>query len=145
MSFEEIATHDCIGWDIDGTLINSVASERIRDFILAHPTKRHCLVTFRTHDLVTYMERDLAIGGYPDIDIFDKILTVPANIWMDWAARQTERNKVKKLLLPDICYMEWKGFACKTEGLTVLIDDDVINTQRGCTRYGVKLIDTSVL
>lgn len=148
MIFERLAKHDAIGWDVDGTLVyGGENATAFREFIFANPHKRHCLVTFRTHDLLTRLEGDLARHGFKDITVFDKILSVPANMWMEWAILQQQRKENKtvgRLLLPETAYMEWKGFICRQEGLTALVDDDLLNTERGCKRYGIALIDANL-
>ena len=145
MSFEELDKHNTIGWDIDGTLIDNDASGMFRQFIFSNPNKRHYIVTFRTHDLLDYLERDLAEAGFKDINIFEKVFSVPSNIWLGWVLLQQDRKqkkKIGKLLLPETTYMEWKGFQCRQEGITALVDDDIINTKMGCDRFGIKLFDS---
>jgi len=151
VSFDILKTHASIGWDVDGTLVNPynpAAAKRLHQFIFDHPEKRHCLVTFRTHDLLHALEGDLAGAGLRDMSIFDKIYSVPPDMWMQWAVVQQQRRLGQtrgKLLLAETAYMEWKGFICRSEGLTVLVDDDTKNTQRGCERFNVVLIDPATL
>jgi len=147
MIIDQLAKHDAIGWDVDGTLVDGRNAVYFRQFIFDNPKKRHCLVTFRTHDLLARLESDLARHGIRDIAVFEKVLSVPANIWMEWAILQQQRkgNKTGKLLLPETAYMEWKGFVCRQEGLTVLVDDDILNTERGCKRYGIALLDANAI
>jgi hypothetical protein len=148
MSIALLKTHEAIGWDVDGTLLDGQASAKLHAFIHANPEKRHCIVTFRTHDLLRRLERDMALGGYKDMSIFDKVLSVPQDMWIEWALirDQRARGKVRgKLLLPETAYMEWKGFICRTEGLTVLVDDDMTNTKRGCDRHKIVLVNVARL
>jgi len=148
MSFWTLDRHNAIGWDVDGTLVNNPSASRLHNYIRANPQKRHCLVTFRTYDLLDTLEYDLARAGIRDISIFDKVLSVPVNTWMQWAIVQQNRKSGKtkgKLLGVEIEFMEWKGFICRTEGLTVLVDDDADNVERGCKRFGVEFVNTASL
>jgi hypothetical protein len=148
VSLEALSQHTTIGWDVDGTLVNSLPAERLHSFIQNNPQKRHCLVTFRTHGLIATLERDMAAAGFRDLSLFDKVLSIPPDMWLQWALaaqRRKEGKLIGKLLLPETAYMEWKGFACRQEGLTALVDDDMVNTKRGCERYKVALFDTNCL
>lgn len=148
MSFDILKNHATIGWDVDGTLIENRASKRMFDFIKSTPEKRHCVVTFRTHDMISTLERDLAFFGIKDIGIFDEVYSVPPNVWLEWVLLQDKRQNKRmtgKLLLPEITYMEWKGFCCKKEGLSILVDDDLHNVKMGCDRYKIALIDSNKL
>jgi hypothetical protein len=146
MDFAALAQHAAIGWDIDGTLVDNPAAPALYRFIAAHPEKQHCLVTFRTHGLLRSIERDLARSGCKDMSIFDTLLSVPEDMWLQWAL-QTQRRKdgllSGKLLLAETVYMEWKGFICRQNGLTALVDDDRVNVERGCRRYGIVLFDAT--
>jgi hypothetical protein len=144
MDFAALERHATIGWDIDGTLVDNPAAPAFFRFIAEHPDKQHCLVTFRTHGLLRNTARDLAEAGCTDMTIFTKLLSVPEDIWLQWALQQQRRKDgllTGKLLLAESVYMEWKGFICRTHGLTALVDDDPHNTERGCRRYGIKLFD----
>lgn len=144
MDFTALAQHKAIGWDIDGTLIDNPAAGQFFQFIAAHPATEHCLVTFRTHGLLDDIERDLARNGCKDMTIFTKLLSVPEDMWLQWAVlAQRRKNHLLsgKLLLPETVYMEWKGFICRQNHLTAMVDDDLTNTAMGCKRYGITLFD----
>src|SRR4051812_6783648 len=111
MDFAALAQHAAIGWDIDGTLVDNVAAPAFYRFIAAHPEKRHCLVTFRIHGLLRSIERDLARSGCKDMGTFDTLLSVPEDMWLQWAL-QAQRRKDGLLsgrpVLAETVYMEWK-------------------------------------
>jgi capsule polysaccharide modification protein KpsS len=123
-NFKDLANFDSIAWDIDGTLVDSPMSEKFREFITKYPDKNHCLMTFRTHQLVNLIESDLAKAGFKDISIFKAVYCIPEIIWLNWAVVNDQRRLGKitgKLLYPEIQYMEWKGFTCKTHGYKALV------------------------
>ncbi|CAM6054453.1 unnamed protein product [Sphagnum tenellum] len=127
---DRLSKHQAIGWDVEVLLSNKT----LQQFIIDNPQKRHCLVTFRTLDLLSQIEFELARNGFRDTTVFDEILSVPMDIWIAWALLQQRRldgKTVGKLLLPETTYMEWKGFICRQNKLTALVDGDAMNTERG--------------
>jgi hypothetical protein len=42
-------------------------------------------------------------------------------------------------------YIEWKGATCAAHGLKILVDDDIDNTQPGCVKYGIALLNSITL
>jgi hypothetical protein len=88
----------------------------------------------------------LAKAGFKDISIFKAVYCIPEIIWLNWAVVNDQRRLGKitgKLLYPEIQYMEWKGFTCKTHGYKALVDDNIRDCKMGCNRYEIKLFDVA--
>jgi hypothetical protein len=141
--YQELEKFEQLGWDFDGTLIDSEASPLLWKFILDHPKIKHVIVTFRTDHMLTTLWRELAAEGGPQKEAFSGLLSVPYRIWEDHA--HIEYNRRRGLITGPVMpeedlYWEWKGLTCSEHGLPVLIDDNFPHTKPGCDRYGIRLI-----
>lgn len=149
MSFDVLLAQPAIGWDFDGTLIDHPASEAMHAFILAHPEKRHVIVTFRTHGMERRIWRELAqYPGAPRSENFVGILNIEDEAW-EAHNTHTIQRQIGRLSGPptkeELYYVEWKGMVCHRHGLTALVDDNIPHTISGCEKHGIILIDPNDL
>jgi len=141
---------DAIGWDFDGTLIDHANSRMFHEFILAHPDKRHVILTFRTHGYQNSMFRDMLLA-YPDApgpDKFSDVKNIADKAWMEFT-KYNDRRLVGRLSGPltpwEEYYVEWKGMMCRDLNLPVLVDDMPNHVLPGCEKYNVIYINPSEL
>jgi hypothetical protein len=139
-----LSSYEQIGWDFDGTLVEHPASEIMQSYIRAAPQKRHYIVTFRTHGLLTDLPHDLAAyRDAPPLNVFVKILSVDPDVWYAHATAEMQRRSgILKGPLTDaeLLYREWKGLVCRQHGIPVMIDDNAEHVVPGCERYAVKYV-----
>ena len=140
MSFSILDKHKAIGWDVDGTLFQHPKSSAMHTYILAHPEKKHVIVTHRSHGWEKVIFRELAAHykHAPTAADFDAVINVEDEVYENFAISQRSPGG---LILPDYSrYIEWKGMMCKQHGLTVLVDDNFPHTKQGCDLHGILLI-----
>jgi len=150
MSYSILDRHEAIGWDFDNTLIDHPNSAAIHRYIRAHPEKRHVIITFRSFGWQDEVWSSLAAcPGAPPRQSFDRLLNmddarfspaVPESGPHVEHARAHDAIRVieGKLLITDVAsYVEWKGLACRENGLTVLVDDRPECVLPGCARHGI--------
>lgn len=136
-----LADHNVIGWDVDGTLLEHDNALMMHDYIVAHPEKKHFIVTFRSHGMENRIFQELGME-YEDRSVerahFNGVVSVPYAVYENWA--NAERNKFYNMPHEQghiDTYQEWKGRVCAEHGITVLVDDDTANVQRGCDQHGI--------
>lgn len=135
---DRLKHHNAIAWDFDQTLVDNPASEQFHAFIRDTPTKRHCIVTFRSGVLFSAIGRDLA--RYPDPPQFDAIFGIEHERWAAWDHDQWRRQSGRLEGPPtpaEQFYVNWKGGICHREGLTALVDDDLVSAPPGCLLFGI--------
>lgn len=139
---DQLLRYDAIGWDFDGTLIEHPYSELLQDFIIAHPEKRHIIVTFRTHGYQRVMFRDMTrlYRDSPRPAAFTDILNISDKAWEQFTMYQQKRvlDQLDGPLNPwEEYYVEWKGMACHKAHVPVLVDDMTDLVMPGCIKYGI--------
>jgi len=142
---DRLLTYDAIGWDFDGTLIDHPKSSIMHEFILAHPTKQHFILTFRTHGMENSMFREMRVK-YRDAPLprcFSGTHNINARAWEKFLATQKERmlGLYHGPLTPwEEYYVEWKGMMCDKLHLPVLVDDMTAHVLPGCEKYGIAYV-----
>lgn len=135
-----------IGWDFDCTLIDNPESELMHQYILAHPEKKHFIVTFRSHGLQNTIWEELGdtdiYPNAPNKSHFVQILNLPDEMYEQYRAFQ-EKGPQHYPIEYYLRYVEWKGRTCAFNGIDILVDDDVKHTKSGCALYGVKFLDSN--
>ncbi len=133
-----------IAWDFDGTLIDHPACETLHAIILAHPDKRHVIVTFRTQKMLQNIARDLSAYPHaPPLSAFTEVRGISERRWemFEWARMQRLSGVLQGPPTHDEeYYVEWKGAMCRQLGLRVLVDDNTAHAQPGCLRHGITLL-----
>lgn len=139
----DLARHTGIGWDVDKTLINDPASETLQEFIKNHPRNKNCIVTYRTHGLVSMIFPDLSL--YPaklKRSNFSAVFSVNQDLWIKFKEDE-HRRKYEGFNGPltetEIEYIEWKPKICHENGLTALVDDRIDLLTIPCRKYGIEL------
>ena len=145
-----ILPYSAIAWDFDGTLVDHANSVRMHQFILAHPEKRHVIVTFRTHgwEKAVFEEMQQKYPDAPGAACFDSVHNIADAVWMRFAAFQQLRlsGSLTGPLTPwEKYYVEWKGLTCHRLGVPVLIDDDSANVVPGCEKYSIVYVNPVAL
>ena len=61
---QSLTKYPKIAWDVDATLVDSPASEKLHEFILAHPEIKHYIITARSDD---YLVKSIfwELAAYP--------------------------------------------------------------------------------
>lgn len=144
--FTQLALNKGIGWDVDETLIDNPNSKRIQKFIKSHPEINHCIVTYRTHNLVSTIFSDIAeynVGLTQQN--FSAVYTVNQKLWIEFDNIQYQRE-LKKIQGPptaiELEFFDWKALICKEHNLTALVDDRIEWLMYPCQKYGIKLFDS---
>jgi hypothetical protein len=142
-------SYQSIAWDFDKTLIDNPHSPLFHKYILQTPEKRHIIVTFRSGGLVESMFDEFE--DYPDaptFDDFDGYINIDSRAWSSWSRDEFDRRTGRltgPLTEPEEYYVNWKGATCKKNRLPILIDDDIGNTQPGCKKHGIVLLNSLTL
>lgn len=136
MNHPVLDLHDSIAWDLDGTILDGRNAKFFRDYIVAHPEKKHHIVTFR--DPAGALLGGLALGRLgvgPEL-----IMTIngcPLEVYGAWGTRRKLFDQEAVNL-----YLEWKGKKAAEHGCTVLVDDMPSQVVRGCNKHGVAFYDS---
>lgn len=147
MNFECLDKHDIIGWDIDGTLVGHVRARMMYKYILAHPEKKHYLVTFRSG----FMNNN----PWPEM-VWDDLIRADSGLFREhfvalvhMTTEEYDENCSGRngniYAGPTDFYKEWKGMHCNLHGITVLVDDNAEHVLSGCKKYGIAYVDPDYL
>ena len=139
---DRLLTYAAIGWDFDGTLIDHHNSERIHAFIRQHVSKRHLILTFRSHGYQNrmFVEMRLRYPQAPHPECFADVINISDVAWenFDEADRQRRLHQLSgPLTQAETYYVEWKAMICHRLAIPVLIDDRRDQVLPGCKRYGI--------
>ena len=145
MTYAILDDHEKIGWDIDGTMYEHDGSRTaatdarcraMHDYILAHPEKKHYVVTFRSGAWANQVWADLlrVNPNAPGPEHFEGLLNMSVQMFDENCARNLGGGHYSE---PTQTYKEWKGMICAQHGITVLVDDNPDHVVPGCDRYGV--------
>lgn len=135
MKHDLLDDHAVIAWDMDSTLVNGPNSEFFRAYILAHPEKRHVVITHRTpRAWAEDVYRELAPYGITR-DHIQAVYNVPCDLYHAWAQQESFPQPEKVA-----AFLAYKGMQAKQVGATVLIDDMHTTVEQGCLDHGVTFI-----
>jgi hypothetical protein len=151
---DELDKHQKIALDFDGTLVDSVSSPILADYIRQHPEKSYYIVTFRTPTQIVTIPTELTNIGL-SFDLFAKVVPMPPRLAFDFDEDQKFRrhahlpdmNTVSEdALLPgEYKMVHWKGFIARKLGATILVDDMPELVLYGCQQFGIKFVDAKNL
>lgn len=152
--------HDCLGIDIDSTLINGPCSRILQEWCRDNHTRKQLhLITFRYGKDFDLAQQDIIEGG-AQWEWFRSIHGAPRALFERHYqyVQQTGhiRNNPRKLAraiahhridTEDMARVArevtlWKGIKCKELGCTALVDDLVEYVQPGCDLHGITLVDS---
>lgn len=142
MTYSILDQHEKIGWDVDGTmyedrLARTAATDArciaMHKYILAHPEKKHFVVTFRSGAWARRVFEDLKKinPDAPDARHFVQILCLTEQEFDENGPKMRDPSR------PTDFYKNFKGRVCAANGITVLVDDNPDHVLPGCDRYGV--------
>jgi hypothetical protein len=145
MTYSILDQHESIGWDVDGTMYEDhrtrtpetdARCRAMHEYILAHPEKKHYVVTFRSGKWATKVWEDLlrVNPDAPGEEVFVGLLCMSVQMFDENCARNLGNGYYTE---PTPIYKEWKGKICAENGITVLVDDNPNHVVPGCDRYGV--------
>jgi hypothetical protein len=148
---QSLAGYKKIAFDLDGTLIDGVASAAIATFIKRHATKSYFIITFRTPSQAVSIPSELISAGL-SVDLFKQIIPISERLMFDFNEEQQQRrNAGLTPLITDMPHealfpgeyklMHWKGFVARKLGATVLVDDLPFLVTLGCKKFGIDFID----
>jgi hypothetical protein len=129
--------HNAIAWDLDGTILDGTNAPFFRAYIMAHPEKRHHVVTFR--DPAGALIGALALGRLGvGPDLITTVNGCPPEVYEAWGSRRVlyMQDGVNR-------YLEWKGEKAAEHGCTVLVDDMPSQVIRGCNKFGVSFVNST--
>lgn len=131
--------HEIIAWDFDGTLWGHEKSELMHAYILAHPTKKHYIITHRSHGEQKLVWIDLE--QYPDApgpEHFVEMINIPDDKYSRF--HMSQRSPGGLILLDYNGYIDWKAEMCLKVGATILVDDNPGHTKAGCIKHGIAFV-----
>lgn len=145
---ERLKRHRKIAFDLDGTLIDGVASREIAEFIRDHPDKTYYIVTFRIPEQCLHLNDELTQVGLKRSD-FREVVPMAKRFVMEFENDRAQRRfahlpppkTVDHMLPGERRYVHWKGFVCSKLGATVLIDDMPELSAPGCKQHNIALED----
>jgi hypothetical protein len=136
MKLELLDTHQVIGIDFDGTLVNNPRSHILQQYILDnHQIKDFHIVTFRTHNLRIELpenfEKSVRQTGIAlKLEHFKGVHCIPDVLFE------------RKYMFDDGTeYYSWKAKQCQKIGATVLLDDMIADVGSHCNALGVVCLD----
>ncbi len=142
--YGQLRQHRAIAWDVDYTLYGHPASPNLHAFIVAHPDIRHVVVTFRSHGEEDEVWDELAEYPHaPAEACFDGVLNISDEAHVDYhdaSGRRARLQHADPLSPAELHYLEWKGWTCAQNGLTLLVDDMTALVTRGCEKHGIELL-----
>jgi hypothetical protein len=140
-----LLTYEAIGWDFDGTLIGHPKSEMIHEFIRRQPTKKHIILTFRSHGYQRQMFREMR-ERYPDApgaDCFHDVFNISDRAWEQFNEMAQQRLAGQydgPLTTAELYYVQWKGTVCHRLRVPILVDDRRDQVLPGCTLFGIEYL-----
>lgn len=127
MKHPELDKHEIIAWDFDGTLVNGINSQEYREYIIAHPEKKHFIVTFRNSIMALTIPYELSEVGFN----FKHITGVMTNPTGESVADETVAT--------------YKARAAEFVGATILVDDMPEAASAGCSERNIVFMDANNL
>ena len=162
-NISSLDSHECIGWDVDRTLIYGPLSARFRQYVRRNPHKKHWLITFRTDLYAERVYDELATAAdYPlGFEEFQGLVNLPIDIEDNWVrvpnaldrvcdynlTRKQERilihNKlnIDDVVLANRTMWNWKPLQCVKLGCGVLVDD-IKHLKGYCHTHGVSYFNS---
>jgi hypothetical protein len=145
---EKLKRHRKIAFDLDGTLVDGVASREIAEFIRDNPEKTYYIVTFRIPEQCLHLNEELAQVGLKRAD-FQDVVPMSKRFVIEFEDDQAQRRfanlpppkTVDHMLPGERRYVHWKGFVCSRLGATALIDDMPEMSAPGCKQHNIALED----
>lgn len=144
----DLASYKTIAFDLDGTLVDGVASTAIANYIRENGHQSFVIVTFRTLRQTSTLDQELHAYGLSQ-DMFKSVATCPVKLDLEFheaqafrrSARLPDMRSAKELLPAEQKYLEWKGRACSLLGAGLLVDDLPGLVLPGCRKYGIDFMD----
>jgi|ERR1051326_232568 hypothetical protein len=133
-----LISHQKVGIDFDGTLIEHPRSRLLQRFILANRDKEFHIVSFRSHGMEKNIERDLRISTLMTqvplgLQHFTGVHNVPDALYEGWAMfGDADQQKVKD-------YLCWKATKCRELGCTIIVDD-MSDVGPHCEEIGIRYL-----
>jgi hypothetical protein len=137
--------HQKIGWDMDGTLIQGPNADLFRAYIVAHPEKRHHVITFRDREWAKVIHHELALVGL-DPALIASVENCPEPLHDMFMLSREPGNVVPKVVADRAVhgFLRWKGRRAGELGCTILVDDMTEWVVLGCQENGVTFLDANV-
>jgi len=157
MPLSDLDYHQTIALDYDDTLLgNGKHCKRIRDYVRNHPDKAYYIITFRTKQDARGISKELGTYGF-DLSLIRAIKCLDENTKElgSQALRIFNQKKTNPKLFKTYTkdFMDevqrdydnltnYKGFAAKQYGCTILVDDMPELCLPGCLKHHIEFLDS---